>query len=236
MISLCTGRSRVRFPVAGKIFLSASKRPDRLWSRPSILLNGYPEFLSGAKRPGRENGPSSASNAEVDWHTCTQRQFGLLTCSTEVDCLTTSICSKTFRNGNRLYRFYWDQFIPSVYTCVNTLRFRLCRSSDVDWSSRNLLSCYVCGRSWESSLEERLCPWLSVPLWKTFVLLVTKFDRFLPVFADGDDWQTDVRNFCSSLLRWCPHVKLMVWCMEHCALGSTNFAVSVTALPVSFIS
>jgi hypothetical protein len=40
-------------------------RPDRPWSPPSLLYNGYRVFLGGKERPGRDADPSPPSSAVV---------------------------------------------------------------------------------------------------------------------------------------------------------------------------
>ena len=48
-----------------KRFFSSPKRPDFLWSQPSLLLNSYWAFAPGVKRPGFEVNHPRLSNAEV---------------------------------------------------------------------------------------------------------------------------------------------------------------------------
>jgi hypothetical protein len=43
----------VRIPVGARIF-SSSRRPDRLWSPPDLLPNGYPGLFPRGKAAGRE--------------------------------------------------------------------------------------------------------------------------------------------------------------------------------------
>jgi hypothetical protein len=50
----------VRAPVWSRIF-SSPRRPDRLWSPPNLLSNGY----RGVKRPKRETDHSPTANVEV---------------------------------------------------------------------------------------------------------------------------------------------------------------------------
>jgi hypothetical protein len=46
-------------------FFFSPQRPDRLWDQSSLLSNGYRWLFQGVKRPGREAGHSTPSNAEV---------------------------------------------------------------------------------------------------------------------------------------------------------------------------
>jgi len=61
----------VRFPAGngkgreGGDLLSSSPRPDRLWSPPILLSNGYWSPSTGMKRPGREADHPLPSSAEV---------------------------------------------------------------------------------------------------------------------------------------------------------------------------
>jgi hypothetical protein len=56
----------VRVPVGSRIF-SSPRRPDRFWSPPKLLSNGYQEALSSEiKRPGREADHSLSNSAEVN--------------------------------------------------------------------------------------------------------------------------------------------------------------------------
>jgi hypothetical protein len=49
-----------------KIFFFVPQRPDRLWSQPNFLYNGYRGlFPWGVKRPGRETDHSPLSSAET---------------------------------------------------------------------------------------------------------------------------------------------------------------------------
>ena len=57
---LRAGRYGDRIPVGGEIFFSC---PDRPWSPPSLLYNGYWVFPEGKKRPGRGAVPSPPSSA-----------------------------------------------------------------------------------------------------------------------------------------------------------------------------
>ena len=59
---LRAGRSGDRIPVGDEIFRSC---PDRPWSPPSLLYNGYCVFPGGKERPGRKADPSSPSSAVV---------------------------------------------------------------------------------------------------------------------------------------------------------------------------
>jgi hypothetical protein len=55
----------VRVPVEERFF-SSPRRPDRLWSPPSLLSSGYRElFPWGLKRPGREADHSLPTSAEI---------------------------------------------------------------------------------------------------------------------------------------------------------------------------
>jgi hypothetical protein len=54
----------VRVPVGARIFTSPC-RPDRLWSPPNILYNGYRSSLLGVKRQGREADNSPPTSAEI---------------------------------------------------------------------------------------------------------------------------------------------------------------------------
>ena len=49
-------------PGGGEIFCTC---PDRPWSPPSLLYNGYRVFPGGKERPGRDADPSSASSAVI---------------------------------------------------------------------------------------------------------------------------------------------------------------------------
>jgi hypothetical protein len=61
-------RSGVRFLAEEKIFFSP-KRPDRLWSPTSLLLNGYRGSFYTVKRPGREvdYSPPSSTVVKNEW-------------------------------------------------------------------------------------------------------------------------------------------------------------------------
>jgi hypothetical protein len=54
----------VRVPVQSRI-LSSPRRPDRLWSPPSLLSNGHRELSAGVKRPESEADHSPPASAEV---------------------------------------------------------------------------------------------------------------------------------------------------------------------------
>jgi hypothetical protein len=57
----------VRVPVGSRIFCSPH-RPDRLWTSPNFLFNGYRGLFrrgGGVKRPGREADHSPPASAEV---------------------------------------------------------------------------------------------------------------------------------------------------------------------------
>jgi hypothetical protein len=57
---------RGSIPVRGKKYFSTTRRPDRLWSTPSFISNGYRGALSpGVKWTGREADHSHPSSAEV---------------------------------------------------------------------------------------------------------------------------------------------------------------------------
>ena len=57
---LRAGRSGDRIPVEGEIFRTC---PDRPWSPPSLLYNGYRVFPGGKEWPGRDADPSPPSSA-----------------------------------------------------------------------------------------------------------------------------------------------------------------------------
>jgi hypothetical protein len=57
---LRAGRSRDRIPVGGRDFRTC---PDRTWSPPSLLHNGYRVFPGGKELPGRDADPSPPSSA-----------------------------------------------------------------------------------------------------------------------------------------------------------------------------
>ena len=54
-------------PCTSKRFFSSSKRPDRLWGPPNLLLNQYRGFFLMAKRQEREDNYSHPPSAEVEY-------------------------------------------------------------------------------------------------------------------------------------------------------------------------
>jgi hypothetical protein len=63
----------VQVPVRSRIF-SSPRRPDQLWSPPSLLSNGTGGYFPGGKAAGREADHSPPNSAEVKkmWiHTAT---------------------------------------------------------------------------------------------------------------------------------------------------------------------
>jgi hypothetical protein len=58
--------SRVSILGKGKRFFSSQEHSEQFWGPSSLLYSGYPGFLLGRKRPGREAGHSPQSTVEVN--------------------------------------------------------------------------------------------------------------------------------------------------------------------------
>jgi hypothetical protein len=54
-------------PSRGEKCFSSPNRPDRLWSQPSLLFNGFPLSFSEVRRTGCEAELSPPSSTEVEW-------------------------------------------------------------------------------------------------------------------------------------------------------------------------
>jgi len=74
--SLRAGRSGDRIPVAGRDILS---RPDRLWSPPILLYNGFRVSFPGVNRPGRglDHPPNLASRSKEQYSYSSTPPLGL---------------------------------------------------------------------------------------------------------------------------------------------------------------
>jgi hypothetical protein len=68
-------------PDRGRRFFSSPKRPNRLWSPPSLPLNGYRDSFPGAKRPRRSVKHSPPTGVEVknEWLDLAQKKAAQLT-------------------------------------------------------------------------------------------------------------------------------------------------------------
>jgi hypothetical protein len=89
MTRLQTGRSGVRIPAKGRVFLYP-KRAYRPWDPPSLIYNGYRCSFPGVKRPGDDVDHSPAASVEVK----NERSY-----------TSTPTCMLSWRGQGQLYCF-----------------------------------------------------------------------------------------------------------------------------------
>jgi hypothetical protein len=131
--------------VGGEIFRTC---PDRPWSPPSPLYNGYRVFLGGKERPGRDADPSLSSSAVVmKEYSYTSNPIMGRTVSTEPHCLYKGalylyLLLRKFLEPNRRFVQKMDSDVRDCLS-VPVHRAHYCTPQTSFWNSASLLlNCY----------------------------------------------------------------------------------------------